>query len=156
MPTTLKFSYSFRRVEHWKVAQMVRQILHFISSINYYGKIVQSMTCCDLLDSHSITADEADFPIQGETLLNHLVVTLKIFTYKWMINIFCKILIVLQEKYMTSSEYFDSLRPWPGMCNIRSMWSSATVTVGDRASKSMITVHWQPSRYLHNKIKWYF
>lgn len=26
------------------------------------------MTCCDLLDSHSITADEADFPIQGETL----------------------------------------------------------------------------------------
>lgn len=85
------------------------------------------MTCCDLLDSHSITADEADFPIQGETLLsiikiqiiihcpeiifNHLVVTLKIFTYKRMINIFCKILIVLQEKYITSSEYFDSLRP---------------------------------------------
>lgn len=89
-------------------------------------------------------------------IFNHLVVTLKIFTYKRMINIFCKILIVLQEKYMTSSEYFDSLRPWPGMCNIRSMWSSATVTVGDRASKSMITVHWQPSRYLHNKIKWYF
>lgn len=28
------------------------------------------MTCCDLLDSHSITADEADFPIQGETLLS--------------------------------------------------------------------------------------
>lgn len=70
MPTTLKFSFSFRRVEHRKVAQMVRQILHFICSINYYGEIIQSMTCCDLLDSHSITADEADFPIQGETLLS--------------------------------------------------------------------------------------
>lgn len=44
-------------------------------------------------------------------IFNHLVVTLKIFTYKRMINLFCKILIVLQEKYITSSEYFDSLRP---------------------------------------------